>query len=38
MGRSDKLTIETSNAFLDKDCCAQHSDVEPGQRSVSEPL
>jgi CheY-like chemotaxis protein len=31
MDENGKLTIETSNAFLDKDYAEQHAEVEPGQ-------
>ena len=31
MPNGGKLTIETSNAYLDADYCRQHTDVEPGQ-------
>lgn len=31
MGDTGRLTIETSNAFLDKSYAAQHDEVEPGQ-------
>jgi CheY-like chemotaxis protein len=31
MGQGGKLTIETSNAYLDAAYCSQHAELEPGQ-------